>query len=167
MRKLIIGAILALALPATAAAAPKEPTPEDRARTACKTEKHAMGTQLFKRTYGAKSTSKAMKACIAKAEPAAEEETKNAAQACKAERDADEDAFADKYGTNKNGKNAFGKCVSGMASAKMQEEANDRANAAHTCKALRREKPAEFTGTYGTGKNAFGKCVSATARAND
>jgi hypothetical protein len=166
MRKLIIGAVVALALPATAAAAPKEPTPEDLARAACKTEKHQMGTQLFKKTYGAKSTSKAMKACIAKAEVAAQQEAKNAAQACKAERDLNEEAFAEKYGTNKNGKNAFGKCVSGMASQKTQDEAEDRANAAHTCKALKRDDPDEFEDLYGSRKNAFGKCVSATARAD-
>ena len=38
--------------------------------------------------------------------------TKNAAQECDAERSADRKAFEDKYGTNHNKKNAFGKCVS-------------------------------------------------------
>ena len=130
MRKLILGAALALLLPAAAVAAPNAPSPEDLATAACKTEKHEMGTKLFKKTYVAKSTSKAMKACVAKGEPAAEEEAKNAAKACKAERDADEAAFAEKYGENKNGKNAYGKCVSGLASEKTQEEAEDRSNAA-------------------------------------
>jgi hypothetical protein len=41
----------------------------------------------------------------------AEAET-NAAQACDTERSADRQAFEDKYGTNHNKKNAFGKCVS-------------------------------------------------------
>jgi len=167
MRKLILVAALAVFLPAAAAAAEKERSAADRAKAACQTEKHGMGTKLFKQTYAAKSTSRAMAACIAKGEPAAEEAAKNAAQACRAERDLDEDAFAEKYGTNKNGKNAFGKCVSGMASANMQEEAQDRANAAKTCKALRRDDRDEFEETYGTRKNAFGKCVSATARADD
>ena len=36
----------------------------------------------------------------------------NAAQQCRAERAADIDAFREKYGTNKNKRNAFGKCVS-------------------------------------------------------
>jgi hypothetical protein len=37
----------------------------------------------------------------------------NASRACKAERtEIGVDAFREKYGTNKNGKNAFGKCVS-------------------------------------------------------
>jgi hypothetical protein len=166
MRKLILVAALAVFMPVTAAAAPPEPSSEDLARAACKTEKHEMGTQLFKKTYAARSTSKAMKACIAKAEPVAEQESKNAAQTCKAERDADEEAFAEKYGTNKNNKNAFGKCVSGMASEKTQDQAEDRSNAAHTCKALKRDDPDEFEETYGSRKNAFGKCVSATARAS-
>jgi hypothetical protein len=166
MRKLILVAALAVFMPVTAAAAPPEPSAEDLARAACKTEKHDMGTQLFKKTYVAKSTSRAMKACIAKAEPAAEQELKNAAQACKAERDADEEAFAEKYGTNKNKKNALGKCVSGMASEKTQDEAEDRSNAARTCKALKRDDPDDFEETYGTRKNAFGKCVSTTARAD-
>ncbi len=36
----------------------------------------------------------------------------NPAQSCKAERTADPAAFQKKYGTNHNGRNAFGKCVS-------------------------------------------------------
>jgi hypothetical protein len=36
----------------------------------------------------------------------------NAAQTCKTERNADRAAFAEKYGTNENNRNAFGKCVS-------------------------------------------------------
>ena len=46
-------------------------------------------------------------------EDAAEAEaTKNAAQECDTERSADSKAFQEKYGTNHNKKNAFGKCVS-------------------------------------------------------
>jgi hypothetical protein len=47
---------------------------------------------------------------------AAEDQT-NAAHECAAERDADRTAFEDTYGTNKNKKNAFGKCVSQKAQA--------------------------------------------------
>ena len=166
MRKLILGAALALILPGTAAAAPKAPTPADLAKAACKTEKHA-STKLFKQTYGAKSTSKAMKTCVAKTVPAAEEATENAAKACKAERDANETAFAQKYGTNENKKNAYGKCVSKTAKASTEEAAEDRVNAAQTCKALKRDDADAFEDDYGSRKNAFGKCVSATARADD
>lgn len=167
MHKLILGAVLALALAAVASAAPKQPTAADLAATACKTERHAMGTKLFKRTYAAKSTAKARKACIAKAVPGAEGEIKNAAHACKAERDADPDAFAEQYGENKNKKNALGKCVSLKAREATKDTAEDRANAAKTCKALKRDDPATFEQDYGTKKNAFGKCVSATAKADD
>jgi hypothetical protein len=108
--------------PPLAVAASAKPDP---ARTACKAEKHGMGTKLFKQTYAAKSTSKAMKACIAKAEAGATagttEERVNAAKTCKAEHDADPAAFTAKYGTNKNKKNAFGKCVSATAEADADE----------------------------------------------
>ena len=167
MRKLILVASLALVLPAVAAAAASPvPTPADLAKAACKTEKHAMGTKVFKLTYGAKSTAKAMAKCVDKGEPAAAVEAKNAAKACKAERDADPEGFATTYGTNKNGKNAFGKCVSSKAQAATQDEAEDRVNAAKTCKALKRDDPDEFEEQFGTRKNAFGKCVSTTARAD-
>jgi hypothetical protein len=54
-------------------------------------------------------------------EETAADELENAAHACKGEREADADAFAETYGANKNGKNAFGKCVS--AEAKQDDEA--------------------------------------------
>jgi hypothetical protein len=41
-----------------------------------------------------------------------EDDVANAAQECDDERDADEAGFEDKYGTNHNKRNAFGKCVS-------------------------------------------------------
>ena len=43
---------------------------------------------------------------------AAATEIENAAKECKAERKTDPAAFASKYGTNENKRNAFGKCVS-------------------------------------------------------
>src|SRR5215211_433503 len=39
-------------------------------------------------------------------------EFKNAAKECKAEREADADLFRETYGSNPNGRNALGKCVS-------------------------------------------------------
>jgi len=49
------------------------------------------------------------------------ENFRNAAKACDAERDLDEAAFAENWGTNENNKNAFGKCVSATA-RKMHQE---------------------------------------------
>jgi len=163
MRRPIIAAVVALlALPA-AALAQDAPT----ARDACKAEKHAAGTKLFKQTYAAKSTAKAMSACVDKREPATEEAAKNAAQECKAERATDPAAFGEKYGTNKNKKNAYGKCVSAKSTEATEEETEARVNAAKTCKTLRADDKAAFEAEYGTKKNAFGKCVSATAKTDE
>lgn len=153
--------------PKAAATAVDETTPAATAKAACKAEKHETGTQVFKRTYAAKSTSKAMEACIAKREPAVEDAADNAAQECKAERTADPAAFTEKYGANKSKKNAYGKCVSGKVQEATEEETEARVNAAKTCKALRAEDKTAFEAEYGTKKNAFGKCVSATAKTDE
>src|SRR5215204_4601609 len=158
MRKLMLGAVVALVLPAAALAQQGTPSPEELAKTACKTEKSDMGTKTFKKTYAAKSTSKAMKACLAKQGVVAETELKNAAQECKAEREADPVKFAE------YGKNEFGKCVSSKAKAKSEENTEDRVAAAETCKAMSKE---ELQAEFGTKKNAFGKCVSKTAKESD
>jgi RTX calcium-binding nonapeptide repeat (4 copies) len=149
-----------------AAAAAQDPAPT--ATEACRAEKQGMGTKLFKQTYAAKSTSKAMAACVAKREPAVATDTKNAAKECKAERTADPAAFAEKYGTNENKSNAYGKCVSSKAEEATEAETEARVNAAKTCKAERAADPAAFVEKYGKNKNkknALGKCVSQTAKA--
>lgn len=71
----------------------------------------------FKETYGTNESGKnAFGKCVSgKVKAENQEDTaefKNAAKACEAERDADEAGFNESYGSNKNGKNAFGKCVS-------------------------------------------------------
>ncbi len=78
--------------------------------------------------------------------------------------------FKPTYGTNANRSNAFGKCVSKLATAEQQnltaapgacraEQSDPNFAATHGGKT--------FDQTYGTGnlKNAFGKCVSAKAKA--
>ena len=95
---------------------------------------------------------------------------KNAAKRCKAERQRiGVEAFKDKYGTNVNKSNAFGKCVSGQqAAADAAEVQEARENAAKKCKRLRAEMGVEaFREEYGTNankSNAFGKCVSKFAK---
>src|SRR5215208_892365 len=99
MRKLILGAVLALALPAAALAEEGTPSPEQLAATACKTEKAEMGPKQFKLANGGfKSMAKAKKACLATNGVIAQTELKNAAHECKAEREADPVKFAE-YGT--------------------------------------------------------------------
>ena len=168
MRKLMLGAVMALVLPAAALAGQGAPTATALATKACKTEKSQMGTKTFKNTYAAKSVAKATKACLAKQGVAAETQIRNAAQACKAERAAmGTEGFVQKYapaGTNHNGRNAHGKCVSSRARAASAERTENRVAAAETCNTMTADKAA-FDERFGTGKNAFGKCVSKTAKA--
>ncbi len=167
MRKTMLAALLALAVPAAAAfAADEPPSPTDLAQAACRSEKAQMGTRTFKATYAATNTSAATTACVVKRDGGAESALKNAAKACKAERAADPAAFTTKYGTNKNGKNAYGKCVSAKARGVTGQQTTARVNAAKACKKLKAEQPADFKSTYGTTKNAFGKCVSKMAKAS-
>jgi hypothetical protein len=96
-----------------------------------------------------------------------------AEKACRAERGttaASIAAFNEEYGTNKNKKNAFGKCVSSKSKGEDDEdEANEdknETNASKKCKAERGTTAASiaaFNEEHGTNKNkknAFGKCVS-------
>jgi hypothetical protein len=124
-----------------------------------------MGTTTFKATYAAGSASGATKACLGKRDGGIEIALENAAKACKAERAADPAAFTTKYGTNKNGKNAYGKCGSAKARAVTEQQTTARVNAAKACKKLKAEHKADFESTYGTTNNAFGKCVSKMAKA--
>ena len=167
MRKLILAGALALAVAPASAMAAETPSAADLAKASCKTQKAELGTKVFKQTYNAKSIAKAVKACAGVTQDVAAAELENAAKDCKAERDADATAFAETYGTNDNGKNAYGKCVSSKAKEAVKEETDDVVAAAETCKTLKAGDKATFESTYGTKKNAFGKCVSATAKAQD
>ena len=166
MHKLILTALLALVVPAAALAADGTPSPVDLAKTACKSEKAQMGKNTFTLTYPTSSASTATNACVAKRDGRAATDLKNGAKECKAERAADPAAFTKKYGTNKNGKNAYGKCVSAKAREATEQETEARVNAAKTCKKLTAEQKAAFEAAYGTKRNAFGKCVSKTAKAS-
>jgi hypothetical protein len=124
-----------------------------------------MGKNTFTLTYPTSSASAATNACVAKRDGRAATDLKNGAKECKAGRAADPAAFTKKYGTNKNGKNAYGKCVSMKARQATEQETEARVNAAKTCK-KKAEQKATFEADYGTKKNAFGKCVSETAKAS-
>lgn len=175
MRKMTvaIGLVAMLAMPAAAGAAQKPDQADVRTAVAnCKNERGK--TKATREAFKAKYHS--MSRCIRTeaAEEAAEqrEAQENAAKECKAERDAiGTQAFADKYGTNKNGRNALGKCVSAQAKAKKAEmDAEDEQaaaefkNAAKECASERTTMGEEaFAAKYGTNRNrrnAFGKCVS-------
>jgi hypothetical protein len=88
----------------------------DNASQQCRAEQEA-DPAGFAATYGTNGNDKnAFGKCVSqKAQASADadgDEFANAAQECRAERQSDPDAFAATYGSNHNGRNAFGKCVS-------------------------------------------------------
>jgi hypothetical protein len=91
---------------------------------------------------------------------------KNAAKYCKAVRESKSTGqFAALYGTNKNKKNAFGKCVSKTASAKAEkrEDAAETNAANAECKKQQQADAAKFAQDY---KN-FGRCVKSHKSSDD
>ena len=136
-----------------------------------------MGAKTFAATYGTnKNGRNAFGKCVSHRTRQNQSDQanaqSNASKQCRAERQADPAAFKAKYGTNKNGHNAFGKCVSATArqDADSQEAQQTQAesNAAKQCRTEQRSDPAAFKSKYGTnhnGRNAFGKCVSSKAKA--
>jgi hypothetical protein len=166
-------ALVAFALPAGTAAAKTSKADKREARQECRALRgHDKATrEAFKAEWGSFGKCVKAKASEAKAERKAAK--RNAARDCRDERSADAAAFKEKYGTNGNKSNAFGKCVSQTAKAKRDEqddedeqEAEDHTNAAHECATERDADRKAFEDTYGTNhnkKNAFGKCVSQKA----
>jgi FtsZ-interacting cell division protein ZipA len=114
----------------------------------------------------------ALPAASASAAKPTKADKREAQKECRAERgttDATREAFRAKYGTNENGKNAFGKCVSQRAHEAKAERKQAKRHAQRECRAERETTGREaFRLKYGTnenGKNAFGKCVSQKAKA--
>ncbi len=176
MKKLLLAAgVAVMALPAAAPAQSGDYNlpPSNAASAACKAEREKMGTALFKQTYGTnKKRSNAFGKCVSKHTKTETANQNSAAKACKAEQ-ADPNfaaahggkTFDQFYGTGKNGKNAYGKCVSGKSKTESDADVKTNVNAAKSCKALRKNDNATFVSKYGSKRNAFGKCVSATAKA--
>jgi hypothetical protein len=182
---IIVGALALLALPAASASA-AEPTKADKreAQKECRAERGTTDAtrEAFRAKYGTNENGKnAFGKCVSQKAREAKAERKkakvNASRECREERgdtEASREAFRLKYGTNENGKNAFGKCVSQKAKAKRAEQdaadaeaAEEFKNAAKECDAERgdtQESRKAFEDKYGTNankRNAFGKCVSA------
>ena len=105
-----IGLVAALVVPSAAAAEKKPEKGDTRTAVAqCKSErgKSKATREGFKSKYGT------MSRCVRQKAEQRKDAQENAAKACKAEHDEiGAKAFAEKYGTNRNGRNAFGKCVS-------------------------------------------------------
>jgi hypothetical protein len=169
----VIAIVAALLVPA-GAVAKSDDADRRAAKAECKTErgKSSATREAFKARY--RSMSRCVSRTTREEEAEGEKARKNAAHDCKEERDElGREEFAKKYGTNKNKKNAHGKCVSSKAKAEEAEmdeedaeEAAERKHAARECAAEREDiGQAAFADEYGTNENkenAFGKCVSRT-----
>jgi hypothetical protein len=176
MKKILISGttMLALAFPA-GALAEDAPTPAQNAAKTCKALRTAAGAENFKAAFGTNKTkSNAFGKCVSKQTKVEKSSAANAAKQCKAERDDvnfaathDGKTFAQFYGTNKSGKNAYGKCVSSKAKAANAEETKTQVKAAKACKTeLKAIGRKAFIAKYGGKANAYGKCVSAEAKAD-
>jgi hypothetical protein len=175
-------ALLLLAFPATAGATPDD-TDRSNAAKECRAERGSTDAtrEAFRAKYGTNANKRnAFGKCVSQRAHDEEREGEtahsNAAKECKAEaKEIGAAAFAAKYGTGRNKRNAHGKCVSGKAKeheaeadAEDQEQIQARKSAAKACAAERadigREAFAEKYGTNKNRRNAFGKCVSQTAK---
>ena len=177
---LVIGLVLALVAPSAAGA---KPVPDKGDKRAAKQECKALRGHSKATREAFRTQYRSFAACVRDkaAEEAQEEQTahRNAARDCRSERETlGKETFVEKYGTNANKRNAFGKCVSQKARAmeaeadeQDQEEAADFKNAAKECAAERKTLGVDAFGEeYGTNankRNAFGKCVSQHAREDD
>jgi hypothetical protein len=116
--------------------AQEEQTAHKNAAQECREERSA-DQAAFQEQYGTNGNKKnAFGKCVSQKAKAKEKvadaedqqeatEFKNAAKECADERSADEAAFAEKYGTNANNKNAFGKCVSQKARESEDDSGTD------------------------------------------
>jgi len=175
-----------LVLPASAVA---QPTQNDRTNAAqeCRDERGDTDAsrEAFRARYGTNENKRnAFGKCVSRRAQDEESERQsahsNASKECREERGdtaASRAAFRERYGTNKNKSNAFGKCVSQKARQKQaaadrrdQQQIESRHNAAKECDEERGDTAASraaFREKYGTNpnkRNAFGKCVSQKAR---
>jgi hypothetical protein len=166
---LTLSLVVALAAVAASAAAPGNDATKN-ASIACTALKAKIGAPAFTQAYGT------FGGCVSSLAPLEQQNLTSAQAACTAEQNDPNFAashggktFELFYGVGKNGKNAFGNCVSAKAKASSSAEGKARANPSRTCRSLRSQMGAStFAMTYGKNandRNAFGKCVSKTAHA--
>jgi hypothetical protein len=161
---MIAGATLSVALVgaplASAGNGQSESHAKNLAAKQCAAEKKA-DKGAFKATFG----DHAMRNCVQGTTDDTQSALRNSAQECKSQRASDPEGFAATYG---DGQNAYGKCVSTNAKAKVKQDTTEFKNAAQECKSERASDPEGFKTTYGTenskGKNALGKCVSSKVK---
>jgi hypothetical protein len=162
-------AIVAALVPAAALAA--TPAASKNASSDCTALKARMGASAFAQAYST------FGACVSRYAQLEQQNGGSANAICQTLQanpqfagDHGGKTFAQYYGTGKNGKNAFGNCVSATAKAASQAEQQARSNPAQTCRSVRTSLGVQaFDQKYGTKptnyKNAFGRCVAQAAHA--
>jgi uncharacterized protein (DUF305 family) len=174
-----VGVIAALLVPSTATADVTR-TDKQNAKKECKALQKAAGKKNFARLM---HTSKRKAYGLCKKRKSREESRergkarKNAARECREERgdtDASREAFRNKYGTNTNKRNAFGKCVSQHARANKEDMDDHDKNVINAARHCRTEHGSGLLNNSDwdelinkNKRNAFGKCVSWHARHAD
>jgi hypothetical protein len=173
MRKVMLLLVMALvAVPAALADNGSSTSPAQR----CVAQRTAMGATAFNQLYGTNANDRnSVGKCVSKLTRADQANTTEASAACKAEQDDTSFAgshnsktFAEFYGTNRNGHDAFGNCVSQKAHAATQTQQQATTKAGRACRAEQQADAVAFKTKYGTNgnkSNAFGKCVSHLATA--
>jgi hypothetical protein len=168
MKRFMFALVVAAALAPVAAFAGTSPS-TTRAHQDCTKLRAAMGMSAFNQAYPT------FGACVSAYAPVENQVQTSAQSTCTAQQsdltfpaNHNGKTFDQYYGTPPSGKNAFGKCVSTVASANAHVEQGSRINPAQTCASIRSQLgKALFNKTYGKNandQNAFGKCVSATAK---
>jgi hypothetical protein len=135
----------------------------------CAAIRTQLGTAIFNKTYGSNANDQnAFGKCVAKTAKAQANNEASASSSCKAQQSDPNFAanhggktFTQYYGTNADGSNAFGRCVSSTANADSHAQGQAVVNAARSCQTELKANPAAFKTKYGT----FGKCVAAKATA--
>ena len=173
LRWIVAMAVASLfAAPVTLAAPPKASPNADQQSPGqrCAAQLKAEGASAFKQLYAQDANANQKNAfgkCVSRLTAQDQQNANKASALCRSEQ-ADTGfaavhsgkTFDQLYGTGKNLKNAFGKCVSSKTDAASQEQQQSTTKAAKTCRTLQADLKT-FAATYGAKKNAFGKCVAA------
>jgi hypothetical protein len=165
LRKLIF-AVAALAALTFALRATAAPTPADKhkAVTLCKQLRSTIGVPTFRAVYVTKKRSRTFAKCRRTEVRIQDAIHRGATAECKAERDANAEAFKQKYGVGPLMANGFGHCVSGKIGAGYEARKKFVVEATKQCRKLRRQRGKAFKARYGKQHTAFAKCVSRTVR---
>ena len=135
----------------------------------CRAQRDSMGDKAFTELYGTNTNKRnAFGKCVSKAAHTMHQNFVNASDQCRAEQGDlgfaathGGKTFTQYYGTNENGSNAFGKCVSRKAKAQNDADQQATVSAARQCQAERKQMGERaFRSKYRT----FGACVSQHAK---